>query len=218
VRAGPRAGRNVVTPLLEPWASFTERQLDDAFHVVRCELAELGLLDEGRYLDRIDCVRTPLPSLGDTAGYVYDEGVSWLERALWFRGGVIYVPFNAPVAPRVPGGTLRDILRHEFAHAWAWLDRPFVRRPWFRETFGAPYHGDWSIQPDFDPDAFASNYACTLPKEDFAETFMLLLRHRRSLDRFAARRGLYRKLRRLERAVAIAARERAPRVRGPREG
>jgi hypothetical protein len=202
-------------PLLSTWTTVTKPQLDAAFHVVRCELAELGLLDGGRYLDRIDCERTALPSI-ETLGFVYDDGVSWLERLVRFQGGVIYIPFNAPVTPRVLGGTLRDTIRHEFAHAWAWLDRPFVRRAWFRETFGATYHGDWAAKPEFDPNRFASAYACEAPKEDFAETFMLLLRHRRGLDRFASRPGLHRKLRRLERAVAIAARERAPRVRGPR--
>jgi hypothetical protein len=206
----------MVIPLLSTWTTVTAPQLDAAFHVVRCELAELGLLDEGRYLDRIDCQFTALPSIESTLGFVYDDGVSWLERLVRFRGGVIYIPFNAPVTPRVLGGTLRDTIRHEFAHAWAWLDGPFVRRAWFRETFGATYHGDWAAAPDYDPDHFASAYACTAPKEDFAETFMLLLRHRRSLDRFAGRRGLHRKLRRLERAVALAAKERAPRVLGPR--
>lgn len=205
----------MVIPLPSSWFRVSEAQLEAAFHVVRCELAELGLLDEGRYLDRIDCSLSALPSL-ETLGFVYDDGVSWLERLAQFEGGVIYIPFNAPVTPRVLGVTLRDTIRHEFAHAWAWLDRPFVRRAWFRETFGATYDGDWAERPAFDPERFASAYACEAPKEDFAETFMLLLRHRRGLDRFASRPALYRKLRRLERAVAIAARERAPRIRGPR--
>jgi hypothetical protein len=192
--------------------------LDAAFQRARRDLREVGLLDDGRYLDRIDCVQALLPTLAGELGYVYDEGVEGLAKLVGFRPGVIYVPINAPTKAHVPGGTLLDTLRHEYAHAWAWLDRPFVRRAWFRETFGASYHADWPHPPEYDPSRFVSEYACTAPKEDFAETFMTFLRCRRSLHRFARRRPLHRKLLAVERAVAIAAKERAPSVRGPRVG
>jgi len=37
------------------------------------------------------------------------------------------------------GGTLLDIIRHEFGHAWAWLDRDFVDGEWFSKVFGGSY-------------------------------------------------------------------------------
>ncbi|MCC6648796.1 MAG: hypothetical protein IT374_24925 [Polyangiaceae bacterium] len=72
--------------------------------------------------------------------------------------------------------------------------------------------------PSFDRDHFAFEYACTAPKEDFAETFMTALRYRCSLGRFASRPWLHRKLLAVRRAITIAARERAPTIRGPRIG
>jgi hypothetical protein len=169
-------------------------QLDRAFAKVRSELTELGLLAEGKYLDRIDLMRAALPAI-TTMGYVFHDGVGWFTRLIGFREGVIYVPSVAPVQPRTPGLTLVDVVRHEFAHAWAWHDPKRVNGPWFRRTFGARYGKDWPEgEPEFDADAFVSEYATTSPAEDFAETFMTFLRCRRSLHRFRTHRRLHRKL------------------------
>lgn len=191
-------------------------RLDHAFAAVRAELRELGLLDDGRYLDRIDCVRSPLPTLTGLLGYVYDRGVPWPWGLLGFRGGAIYLPVNAPVAKWIRGRTLVDVLRHEYGHAWAWLDAEHVDGPWFRDAFGARYADEWDDAPEFDAVEFISEYATTAPYEDFAETFMVFVRCRRSLERFRRRPGVYRKLKAVERAVKIAARERVRRVRGTR--
>ncbi len=188
-----------------------------AFEKVRVELWEVGLLADGKYLDRIDCHRAMLPTFESHFGYVYDERTPWLHKLLGFRAGDIYVPLNAPVRPRTPGSTLLDTVRHEFGHSWAWLDRSFVDGPWFREAFGGSYDDDWGAAPDFDADDHVSPYACNVrPAEDFCETFMTFLRCRRSLHRFDARRGVRRKLRAVARAVATAAKTRVPSVRGPR--
>ncbi len=180
-------------------------QLDRAFDKVRGELAEIGLLADGVYLDAVDCERAPLPSF-DKLGYVYDRDVPQHHRLLGFRGGVIYVPVNARVAPRKEGHTLTDVVRHEFGHAWAWLDPRLFRKPWFNETFGARYLDEWASPPAFDPSVFVSQYATTSPAEDFAETFMCYLRYRNSLDRFARRRDVRRKMKAVDRAVKVAAR------------
>jgi hypothetical protein len=199
--------------------TITLPRLARAFAQARRELAEVGLLERGKYLDRIACVLSPLPTgYGGEMGWVFDAGPGYWA-VLGYRSGVIYVPPNPPVQAHVPGGTLLDTLRHELGHAWAWLDLRHVDGPWFRETFGARYHAEWAPgeQPAFDPDAFVSDYACCAPKEDFAETFMFFLRYRRSLDRFRSRKRLHRKLRAVQAAVRVAARERVHRVRGPRD-
>lgn len=197
-------------------ATFTVPQLAAAFHHVRTELAEVGLLRDGRYLDHIECWQhhDPFAVFGAELGRVYDEGVGGYARWVGFEAGHIYLSAWAPVSPRTPGYTLRDVVRHEFAHAWAWLDAPFLRRPWFRHAFGARYDAKpWVRPPVFDRTAFATPYACGQAKEDFAETFMLFLRERRRLGRFAHRRAFHAKLLAVQSAVAEAASTRVATVR-----
>jgi hypothetical protein len=194
-------------PLTQKLAHLRRRipfeEVQSAFDVARRDLRAVGLLDEGRYLDHIDCEQTELPAWGETLGFVYDDGVKWFEQLVGFRVGVIYIPPNAPKQAYVPGGTLRDTVRHEFGHAWAWYDREFFEKPWFARAFGAEYADGWE-QPAFDRADFVSEYACTAPKEDFAETFMVFLRARRSLHRYEGRAGVYAKLRAVEKAVERA--------------
>jgi len=190
-------------------------KVNRAFERARNDLEDVGLLRHNRYLDHIECYRMPLPSLDGELGYVFDESVPWYLRLVDVRPGVIYLPRNAPVTTAL-GDTLVDTIRHEYGHAWAWFDRPFIERPWFRDAFGARYGEVWDEPPGFDPDEYVSEYACTRPAEDFCETFMTYLRCRRSLHRFDRRPGVKRKLRAVASAVATAARVRVPRIRGPR--
>lgn len=197
------------------------QKLNRAFNTVRDELEEVGLLADDVYLDAIELYVTQLPAFGRLSGYVYDERVPFWDRIRGFEGGAIYIPPNSPDRPYAPGLTLTDTVRHEFAHAWAWLDRDFIDQPWFFEAFEGDYD---EIRPsdkkvadalkkfmDQDPkgpfrthgfaDCFFSSYAMTAVKEDFAETFMCFLKYRRSLERFQKRAGLYRKLLAVEKAV-----------------
>lgn len=207
--------------------------VDRATNQVRRELAEVGLLTEGVYLDHIEVCVSRYPSRGE-AGYVFESIGNW--GRLGFRPGVIYLPSDMPQAPRVPGSTLIDTIRHEFGHAWYYTDPKFFRNEWFVRTFGAPYTncnpkplGAWSRQilanrrfqnalvrcrtengrrrvreNHFRCD-FISDYASTCACEDFAETFMYFLKYRNSLERFDSRPNVAKKLRAVERAVNRAA-------------
>lgn len=223
-------------------------QVNRAWRTVRRELDDIGLLyaagddprdpdspdGDGRYLDRIELEVASLPSVGE-AGYVFERvgGLSWL---CGYREGVIYLPADLPRRAYVSGSTLTDVIRHEFGHAWHWLDPEFFERPWFRRAFGGEY-ADRETRPSelfehaletrhrgalarcrsereresltnrlFEGE-FVSSYAATRFCEDFAETFRVYLRHRRGLDRFASRPGVFRKLTAIRRAVARASRE-----------
>jgi len=223
---------------LKSWWTLDERmpEVDRAFNKVRNELFDVGLLADREYLDQIELTVALLPSLGE-AGYVY-EGTTVVSRLLGYKEGVIYLPSDLPRKAYVPGGTLTDTIRHEFGHAWHWLDPEFFERDWFTEAFGAQYNdGDYSplmiwwekfarneklqielgrrrlestresfVRNQLLQD-FVSEYAATLPCEDFAETFMVYLRHRNSLIRFQKRPGVYRKLRSVEKAVKTARKE-----------
>jgi hypothetical protein len=187
------------------------RRIENAFNHVRGELHELGLLDEGKYLDRIDLVVSPLPRFlaGGAMGFVFDEGAHFLARLVGFAEGTIYIPAYM----EQQSSKLRGVIRHEFAHAWAWLDGRFIRGSWFREAFGRPYFSRRPRQPE--PENFrrsqsyathATAYAMTHPCEDFAETLEIFVRDRDNLDRHQGRPGFHRKLKAVEHAVRQKAR------------
>ena len=71
--------------------------------------------------------------------------------------------------------SLRDVLRHEYGHAVADTHRGLIRSRQFHEVFGAPHEAE--IEWEFDPRFHVSEYAASSPMEDFAETFMVFLRH-----------------------------------------
>lgn len=194
---------------------ITMGALTKAFDNARADLTAVGLLYDGLYLDHIECLRSPLPAgARGTCGWVYDGGVTPIQAWVGFEPGVIYIPLNAPVRSRTPGQTLTDVIRHEFAHAWYWLDDAHVDGSWFRRAFGARYHQEERVACDeYDPAQYVSPYAMTRPKEDFAETFMTYLRCRRSLARFQGREGVFSKLMAVDDAVRRAAARRVDRVR-----
>ena len=213
-------------------------RVDRAWNKVRNELAEVGLLydpdatDEcDGYLDQIRLEVAFLPSFSDEMGYVFED-LPWYVWLVGYEEGVIYLPSDLPSTAYVPGGTLTDVIRHEYGHTWHWLEPSFFDNDWFVDAFGDKYECDEStpvdcwvesrlgtrkhkkeigkcrsereiaalLQRRFRED-FVSEYAATHFCEDFAETFMTYLRYRNSLDRFKARKGVYRKLKAVEKAV-----------------
>jgi len=77
---------------------------------------------------------------------------------------------------RRPRIALRDVLRHEWAHALADTHRGLIRSQRFSCTFGGS-HDRADAVADWNPHHHVSKYAATNPGEDFAEVFMLWLKH-----------------------------------------
>jgi hypothetical protein len=104
----------------------------------------------------------------------------------YYTSGEIIIPafskskfselFNAPYV------SLKDILRHEYAHAFAYTHRKLIRSKEFRLAFGT-FHDDVNTSWIYDPKFFISEYASTNPMEDFAETFMYYLEYSGKLPR-----------------------------------
>jgi hypothetical protein len=208
--------------------------VDRAYNQVRNELAEIGLLADGVYLDAVELCISSAKSSGER-GYVFEQVGHYGKRG--YRPGVIYLPRDLPHQPYKPGMTLCDTIRHEYAHAWYYIDREFFRQAWFERTFGAPYdncasspYQSWRRNLKRDPSyqegksrrktdhgklkffygclyqQFITDYASTNASEDFAETFMFFVKYRRSLSRFRNRPVVYHKLKMVERAVSMASR------------
>ena len=208
-------------------------KVNRAYNKVRNELAELGLLYDGVYLDNVRLVITDQKSEGER-GFVF-ESLGWYKE-LGYEKGVIYLPKDTPHKPNKVAFTLCDTIRHEYAHAWYCLDREFFEQAWFADCFGAAYaesrdvvYKRWLKELDGNPlyaqakskcrtkrqvqklfhgfllDEFVTDYATTNPGEDFAETFMLYLRYRNSLSRFFKRPGVQRKMLGVHYAIQSAA-------------
>jgi hypothetical protein len=86
--------------------------------------------------------------------------------------------------------SLRDILRHEFAHALHFSHPRFIMDAEFRDTF---------LNEEYDQTRFVSEYAAIEPCEDFAETFTYYLKHGGMLPTRMKTRTIRRKWRFIER-------------------
>jgi hypothetical protein len=71
--------------------------------------------------------------------------------------------------------TLADVVRHEYGHALAHTHRGLFRSRRFTAVFGASHENVDGFE--YDPEFHVSRYAATNASEDFAECFMLYLKH-----------------------------------------
>ena len=153
--------------------------LDAALSVVQDELIANGLWER---VNRTEVFWCRLPQWPPRAmGFFIHAPHPWIPRLaarLGYHVGHIYIP-----GPFVARRNLRDVLRHEYAHALAHY-RPSVHRAKaFTKAFGAGY---WHATPTVaqaERRDCVSAYAQTRPMEDFAETFMLYLRRGGRLPR-----------------------------------
>jgi hypothetical protein len=72
--------------------------------------------------------------------------------------------------------SLKDILRHEYAHAFAYTPQSLIRSKLFKQYYGT-HHDDYNTSWEYDHRFFVSEYAATSAMEDFAETFMYFLEY-----------------------------------------
>ncbi|MGA2032488.1 MAG: hypothetical protein ABSG68_09545 [Thermoguttaceae bacterium] len=179
---------------MRPGQPISSRQLQSAYADVQRELACAGLWYVGNPLTRTEVVlcREAPPDLMDAAGFFVNE-MHRLYRSFGCEPGHIYIPqwVGRPGARR-NRGSLRDVLRHEFAHALAFYHPGPIRRTRaFVAAFDARYDEVW-YDPPTDKEDFVTDYAMTAPDEDFAETFMVWLRGLAQTSGMGSRRCRYR--------------------------
>ena len=160
---------------------ITLTRLNRAVYDVQSELTRLGIWNEMLY--SVDVYLTPLHyaygwKMDGARGYIGIPAVS-LSR----------LPYELFGIGQRWG--LRDVLRHEYAHAYADLYPKLSRSREFVRVFGGSYDRSRRVRT-FDPDQHVTEYASTTPAEDFAEVFMFFVKHRGrlrgSLDTSAIRR------------------------------
>lgn len=144
---------------------LTLARLNKEKDIVLRELHKLSLCDEK--LEDVDVYLVPLAP-EDALGYCEEDD------------GIHMPMVNIGRLKTLLGGSqvsFRDVLRHEYGHAFANTHRGLIRSKAFTETFGQPYTR-WDIEQKYDPEVHVSEYAATKSAEDFAETFMYYVKHK----------------------------------------
>lgn len=77
--------------------------------------------------------------------------------------------------------SIRDIIRHEYAHGIAHCHPKSVNTATFKKTFGGDH--DSCERSSYDPEVHVTSYAAKNPCEDFAEVFMFFLKHDGSIPK-----------------------------------
>jgi len=140
------------------------KKLVSAHADVQRELRKVGL--SGSKLDAVEVFHCNWPQLTMPLALGFfihrDFGIG---KMIGYRQGHIYIPrwvFSSGHC------ALRDIIRHEYAHALVYHYRDAVMTAAFPRTFKKSSHGN--------SDGFITPYAAKCPEEDFAETFMVFVR------------------------------------------
>ena len=144
---------------------FTFKQLESAVDIVQDELIQHYFWDEK--LSTIDVIWVPY---GSSYGWQHYLGSGDIKIPAFSRSKLVEMLFG--------GGyfSLKDILRHEYAHAFAHTHRGLIRSSLFKSVYGS-HHDDEKITWEYNSLYFVSEYAATNTSEDFAETFRYYLNY-----------------------------------------
>jgi hypothetical protein len=158
--------------------TVTFQQLNRAAGDVRKELQSLEIYTEdGLGVVDVYWCTFPVITLPAALGF-FMHFSSWLDKRLGYEPGHIYVPrWVLTHGFWCNRGSIRDVLRHEYAHGLAHYYPNITDDRRFERAFGGGYW-DAALGSDLPDEDFISRYAMTMPMEDFAETFMTYLRRK----------------------------------------
>jgi len=159
---------------VKPGTIISEAQLNSAIKTVHKEFIYLGIWNPKVKAYHANVYLCNIPRINSVGFFMHGIGVK--EYLLGYEIGNVYIP--SIVLDTIFWNntyTLRDVIRHEYAHAFAhYYRRLIIRSAEFKKVFGGNY---FYFQPtNMDDDAYVSHYAQCMPMEDFAETFMVYVR------------------------------------------
>ena len=171
------------------YTSFNE--VSRAYNKVRMELWHLGVLWDGSKLDGVECIYdqiAPVAALSGTMGW-YDPD----SKDITFPS--VYLPIAALWRDLDVKANALDVFRHEFGHALADLYPGALKKGVFRAAFGGTYGENPAEECVADGwgDRYVSEYATSMTQEDFAETFMLFVKHKGKIPAKYAKKPVIRK-------------------------
>lgn len=172
------------------YTSFGE--VSRAYNKVRKELWDLGVLWEGSKLEGVGCTYLTIAPIAALAGYMglYQPETKMIEFPS------VYLPIAALWQDIGTKANALDVLRHEFGHALADLYPGALKKGGtFRAAFGGSYGEDPAEARGVDgwDERYVSEYATSATQEDFAETFMLFVKHKGKIPAKFARKPAVRK-------------------------
>jgi hypothetical protein len=158
---------------------ITYKQTTEAAFSVQDELFTIGLWHEECRLNNVEIYwcRLPQITMYDALGF-FMLGASKLDKFLGYESGHIYIPaFVLSHLFWQSRGSLRDIIRHEYAHAFAHhYPELIINSKEFETVFNGHYYSE--LPTEMEDEAYLTEYAKTMPMEDFAETFMVFVRRK----------------------------------------
>ena len=162
-------------PINHIYTSFDE--VERAYNKVRNELWTLEALWDGSRLDGIGCTYRTIAPIAALAGYMglYQPETKVIEFPS------VYLPIEALWKNLGMKANALDVIRHEFGHALADLyPRALSKGGLFRASFGGTYGPTPAEERGVDgwEERYVSEYATSATQEDFAETFMLFMKHK----------------------------------------
>lgn len=160
------------------YTSFDE--VTRAYNKVRTELWNFDVLWDGSKLDEVGCTYLTIAPIAALAGYMglYDPETKEIEFPS------VYLPIQSLWKDLGAKANALDVIRHEFGHALADLYPGALKKGGvFRAAFGGSYGGTPAEERGVDgwEERYVSEYATSATQEDFAETFMLFVKHKGKL-------------------------------------
>ncbi len=152
-------------------------EVNRAFNKVRNELFNIRVLWDGSRLDGVGCTYLTIAPIAALAGYMglYQPETTEIEFPS------VYLPIEALWKDLGAKANALDVIRHEFGHALADLYPGALKKGGtFRAAFGGSYGGTPAEERGVEgwEERYISEYATSATQEDFAETFMLFVKHK----------------------------------------
>lgn len=173
---------------MKPGTIISEAQLNSALKTVHKEFIELGIWNPNVKTYNANVYLCNIPRINSVGFFMHEIGVK--EYLLGYERGNIYIPsFVLDTVFWNSCYALRDVIRHEYAHAFAhYYRRLILRSAEFKKVFGGAYLSYGSSE--MEDGSYLTSYAKSMPMEDFAETFMIFVRRKGVLPKKITNRKL----------------------------
>jgi hypothetical protein len=178
------------------------KQLNSAIYDAQNDLHRVGLWHEGAPLTEVEIYMCRLPRL-QVRGLFYHGENAWSKLAGYYEGKMYIPRISLAHLANTQDDSLRDVIRHEYAHAFAHYYPQLIFKTEFSKVFGGSYN--YEKPSKMHPDAYASEYAKTIPMEDFAETFMIYLKRKGKMPKLYTHKKLIAKWRFVDKVIKKAA-------------